>query len=72
MNSYFYGPYEQGGHTEVWGYVTINDLPFIPYEDAGTITLDSGKTAVIWIEFTFNCGVAGLVFNNTKFSIAIN
>lgn len=49
---YLYGPYDRGGHKEVWGGVKIDDLPF-DGNVTGGVTLNPSQKAVIWIEFTF-------------------
>ncbi|RLI28623.1 hypothetical protein DRO58_01755 [Candidatus Bathyarchaeota archaeon] len=49
---YLYGPYDRGGHTEVWGGVKMEDLPF-EGNVTGSIILNPSQKAVVWIEFTF-------------------
>ena len=70
INTYFYGPYERGRHTEVWGYVSMKDLPFTPWKEAGII-LNPGQTAVIWIEFKFNHTDPELVISTVEIHITI-
>jgi len=52
VETYLYGPYDRGEHTEVWGGVKMEDLPF-EGNVTGSITLNPSQKAVIWIEFTF-------------------
>ena len=70
INTYFYGPYERGGHIEVWGNVQMEDLPFTQWKEAGII-LDPGQTAVIWIEFKFNHTDSDLIINTVEIDITI-
>jgi len=70
INTYFYGPYERGRHTEVWGKVKMDDLPFTPWKEAGII-LNPEKTAVIWIEFKFDYTDPELVINPVGIRVTI-
>jgi len=71
INTYFYGPYERGGHTDVWKNVTMSALPFDGSKDAGVIILNAGQTAVIWIEFKFNYTNPELVIDHVEIQITI-
>lgn len=51
---YFYGPYDRGGFTAVWGGVKINDLPFEGSKGSGDIVLMPNQKAVVWIEFKYD------------------
>ena len=70
INTYFYGPFERGGHTEVWGRVKMDDLPFTPWKDAGII-LNPSQKAVIWIEFEFDSADQELVIDMVEIQIEI-
>jgi len=71
INTYFYGPYEDGKFTEVWaGRLNVTDLPFEPYYGPG-IPLEPGQTAVIWIEFKFDYANPELVINLVEIRITI-
>ena len=71
INTYFYGPYERGGHTDVWKNVTMSALPFDGSKEAGVIILNAGQTAVIWIEFKFNYTDPELVIDHVEIRITI-
>jgi len=71
IKAYFYGPYERGGHTEVWKHVTMDDLPFSGWKSPGEIILNPGQTAVVWIEFKFSYTDSDLVINPVQIDITI-
>jgi len=71
VNTYFYGPYDDGEFTEVWaGHLNMTDLPFAPYYGPG-ILLNPGQTAIIWVEFKFNCTNPDLIINPVQIRITI-
>jgi len=53
INTYFYGPYSRGDHTEVWGGVKIDDLPFNGWKGAGEVILEPCQKSVIWMEIKY-------------------
>ncbi|MEM4652931.1 MAG: hypothetical protein QW535_02365 [Candidatus Nezhaarchaeales archaeon] len=53
VKTYFYGPYDRGDFTAVWGGVKIDDLPFEGSKNPGEVVLMPNQKAVIWIELEY-------------------